>query len=265
MGNQWDNRAMFERYLYDYLIKKGMYETAEIFRREANLTFNPMSLPAIDVPDGFLHEWWLIFYDMFKASEPKNPDNDEASSNVVEQMVNVSQRGNPSLLREQELNEQMIKDLTDGSDFACATGDNLMPFMRCQLVKTELTSQGSASSQPQQKSLELSKKFYYPGGSSCGATMETEKVEPNESERKGKNPACSKNGSNTVQVATDCPSEISSPICKSFDDLVKLSDLHADDNKDEGKTYSSNSGKKYATSDANTSKGSFGLHDAPNG
>ena len=32
-------------------------------------------------------------------------------------MVNVSQRGNPSLLREQELNEQMIKDLTDDSDF----------------------------------------------------------------------------------------------------------------------------------------------------
>ena len=78
-----------------------------------------------------------------------------------------------------------------------------------------------------------------------------------QSERKSKNPTCSKYGSNTVPVATDCPSEISSPICKSFDDLVKLSDQHADNNKDEGKTYSSNSGKKHATSDANTLKGKF--------
>ncbi|CAJ1960295.1 unnamed protein product [Sphenostylis stenocarpa] len=52
----------FERYLYDYLVKRNMHRTAEVFRNEANLQLNPAasSSDAVDVPEGFLLEWWSL-------------------------------------------------------------------------------------------------------------------------------------------------------------------------------------------------------------
>ncbi|KAL6967620.1 hypothetical protein U1Q18_033429 [Sarracenia purpurea var. burkii] len=206
---RWDNRAMFERYLYDYFIKNGMHNTAEIFRREANLTFHPVSLPAIDVPDGFLHEWWLTFYEMFRAWQPKNPD-DNGGSSEVEHVANVSQQGDPSLWKEQEMNEQMIKELTGCSDFTifttpdpytCGlnTEDNITPFMGCHFVS-------------QQKSLTFPMRFYHGGnvgdivsqgvGSSSVATLEMEKIARNEGGRKSKNSACSEHGSNGMYASS---------------------------------------------------------------
>lgn len=40
-----DYCCRFERYVYDYLMKNGRGEIAEIFRQEANLSFDPMSPP----------------------------------------------------------------------------------------------------------------------------------------------------------------------------------------------------------------------------
>ncbi|KAI3429052.1 C3H1-type domain-containing protein, partial [Psidium guajava] len=37
--NGWDSHAMLEHYIYEYMIKKQMHETAEIFKREAALNF----------------------------------------------------------------------------------------------------------------------------------------------------------------------------------------------------------------------------------
>ena len=38
---------------------------------------------AVDAPDGFLHEWWVIFYDMFRSRKVVNEEPDEGSSVVV--------------------------------------------------------------------------------------------------------------------------------------------------------------------------------------
>ncbi|KAK6935775.1 LIS1 homology motif [Dillenia turbinata] len=60
-------RCRLERYIYDYLMKKNCHQTAEIFKQEAGVEIDEKSPPAIDVLDGFLHEWWLTFYDMYCA------------------------------------------------------------------------------------------------------------------------------------------------------------------------------------------------------
>ncbi|KAI8523662.1 hypothetical protein RHMOL_Rhmol13G0090900 [Rhododendron molle] len=261
MGCPWDNREMFERYVYDYLMKNGKGEIAEIFRCEANLPFDPMSPPAIDVPDGFLHEWWLIFHEIFKGWQQNNSNNNQSSSNMAKEMVNVKiQQGDPSQSREQEMNEEMIRELTGSSDFALTIVDNPIPLVGYHLAESGQTSQG-LTSQPQQTSLADSKRHCQPvdlsdiitlrmRSSSC-ETLEMKKVAPAESGRKSKNSTGSGYGSNSVPVAADCPSETSSPICKSFD---KLSHSPDSGNKDEGKTSSSDSRTNHATADTKTWK-----------
>ncbi|KAL2332920.1 hypothetical protein Fmac_014133 [Flemingia macrophylla] len=50
----------FERYLYDYLVKRNMQHTAEVFKNETGLQLDhdASSSDAMDVPEGFLLEWW---------------------------------------------------------------------------------------------------------------------------------------------------------------------------------------------------------------
>ncbi|KAK7333273.1 hypothetical protein VNO80_30038 [Phaseolus coccineus] len=66
----------FERYLYDYLVKRNMHHTAEIFRNEAELPPDAAaasSCDAVDVPEGFLLEWWSLNsdFDFFKQMHDK--------------------------------------------------------------------------------------------------------------------------------------------------------------------------------------------------
>ncbi|XP_027930959.1 uncharacterized protein LOC114187045 isoform X2 [Vigna unguiculata] len=62
MDSHWSSRQTFERYLYDYLVKRNMHHTAEVFRNETNLHLGPAasSTDAVDVPEGFLLEWWSL-------------------------------------------------------------------------------------------------------------------------------------------------------------------------------------------------------------
>ncbi|RZC00051.1 hypothetical protein D0Y65_022430 [Glycine soja] len=65
MDPNWSTRRTFERFLYDYLIKRNMHQTAEVFRYESNLQLDPCasSSDAMNVPKGFLEEWWSLNYD----------------------------------------------------------------------------------------------------------------------------------------------------------------------------------------------------------
>lgn len=65
-GGEWDAEKMLDQYLYDYMVKKNMRRTAEIFRREAQVSINPLP---VDAPNGFLYEWWSIFYDRLRQIE----------------------------------------------------------------------------------------------------------------------------------------------------------------------------------------------------
>ncbi|KAM7525084.1 hypothetical protein LguiA_014986 [Lonicera macranthoides] len=65
MADGWNPYQMLDLYIHDYMVKNNMPQTAEIFAREANVS--PQHRVAIDVPEGFLNEWWSIFWDMYSA------------------------------------------------------------------------------------------------------------------------------------------------------------------------------------------------------
>ncbi|KAK7327863.1 hypothetical protein VNO77_21956 [Canavalia gladiata] len=89
----WDPDKILRLYLHDYMVKKGMHNTAEIFKNEAQVPHNPVEMKfldsVIDSPDGFLHEWWSIFYEVFAARQRKDQETGQGSSSkVVPEMTN---------------------------------------------------------------------------------------------------------------------------------------------------------------------------------
>ncbi|KAJ8531552.1 hypothetical protein K7X08_026986 [Anisodus acutangulus] len=59
-----------DKYIHDYLVKKGMHNTAETFANEANV-INPMNV-AIKSPEGLLMEWWDVFYEKFSSNKAEH-------------------------------------------------------------------------------------------------------------------------------------------------------------------------------------------------
>ncbi|XP_017437133.1 uncharacterized protein LOC108343389 isoform X2 [Vigna angularis] len=76
MDSHWSSRQTFERYVYDYLVKRNMHRTAEVFRNETNLHLDAAasSTDAVDVPEGFLLEWWSVNndFDFFRQMHEKH-------------------------------------------------------------------------------------------------------------------------------------------------------------------------------------------------
>ncbi|KAL1289178.1 hypothetical protein HN51_057849 [Arachis hypogaea] len=64
MDFNWDAEHIFRLYVHDYMVKRGMHKTAEIFRKECNLTDTAVTL---DSHDGFLLEWWSVFYEIYMS------------------------------------------------------------------------------------------------------------------------------------------------------------------------------------------------------
>ncbi|WCJ27059.1 Transcriptional corepressor LEUNIG_HOMOLOG [Euphorbia peplus] len=87
--SDWDARKMFDLYLHDYLLRKKLNRTAALFKQEANVCSKPV---AIDSADGFLHEWWSLFHDVFVSRQLKHPEATEKSSDQNEQdeLQNIS-------------------------------------------------------------------------------------------------------------------------------------------------------------------------------
>ncbi|KAI4296766.1 hypothetical protein L6164_036692 [Bauhinia variegata] len=80
-GNKWDPDKILKLYLHDYMIKKGMHETAAIFKKEADIDNSPI---VIDSPDGFLHEWWSIFYETYSSKQNNQKNGPESSSKATQ-------------------------------------------------------------------------------------------------------------------------------------------------------------------------------------
>ncbi|KAJ6364217.1 hypothetical protein OIU76_029204 [Salix suchowensis] len=59
----WDDQLMLDQYLYDYFIKRKLHKTAAIFREQANVAARPVEIN--DSAQGFLYDWWTIFYDVY--------------------------------------------------------------------------------------------------------------------------------------------------------------------------------------------------------
>ncbi|KAG9439215.1 hypothetical protein H6P81_019380 [Aristolochia fimbriata] len=68
MDSDWDANALLDLYIHDYMKRHNLHEAAATFKAEAGL---PSHAVALASPEGFLHDWWSIFYDVFLASEEK--------------------------------------------------------------------------------------------------------------------------------------------------------------------------------------------------
>ncbi|KAL0095994.1 hypothetical protein J3Q64DRAFT_1705687 [Phycomyces blakesleeanus] len=52
-------------YIYDYCKKRNFAQAARVFSAEANVSTD--HLPPVDVPTGFLADWWGVFWDVYHA------------------------------------------------------------------------------------------------------------------------------------------------------------------------------------------------------
>ncbi|GAU41376.1 hypothetical protein TSUD_390630 [Trifolium subterraneum] len=91
----WKNDATFQYFVYEYMIKRGMHKSAEIFMNEANVPeTHPTDLQFMDSmfdddsPEGFLHEWWSVFYDVPRMTDTST----NISSFRTPQMSMIEQR-----------------------------------------------------------------------------------------------------------------------------------------------------------------------------
>ncbi|CAM8980677.1 unnamed protein product [Rhodiola kirilowii] len=63
-GSNWETDKALDRYIHDYFVKRKLHESARAFMAEAKVSAEPV---VIDAPDGFLYEWWCIFWEMHAA------------------------------------------------------------------------------------------------------------------------------------------------------------------------------------------------------
>ncbi|CAL4965614.1 unnamed protein product [Urochloa decumbens] len=74
--NVWEADKMLDSYIYDYLLKRNLQNTAKAFQTESNVPSAPV---AIDAPGGFLFEWWSVFWDIFIARTNENHSDSAAA------------------------------------------------------------------------------------------------------------------------------------------------------------------------------------------
>ncbi|XP_019232481.1 PREDICTED: uncharacterized protein LOC109213178 isoform X2 [Nicotiana attenuata] len=60
--------SRLEVVILNYMVKRGFHQTCEVFAREINANPNPV---AINSPEGYLQEWWNIFYEAFSSRFPE--------------------------------------------------------------------------------------------------------------------------------------------------------------------------------------------------
>ncbi|CAN1242676.1 Transcriptional corepressor LEUNIG_HOMOLOG [Linum perenne] len=77
--SNWEADKMLDVYIYDYLVKKKLHNTAKSFMNEGKVSPDPV---AIDAPGGFLFEWWSVFWDIFIART--NEKHSEAAAAYIE-------------------------------------------------------------------------------------------------------------------------------------------------------------------------------------
>ncbi|CAI8591125.1 unnamed protein product [Vicia faba] len=117
-----DTHAMFRYFLHDYLMKKGMYSTAAVFMNETTVPENPTYPKCLDLevdsPEGFLHEWWSIFYETYLSRVIRLQGSDPQSSNKVPRMSNTPMDDSSSFRIPQiPMNEQRSQQFQASSSF----------------------------------------------------------------------------------------------------------------------------------------------------
>ncbi|GLT52315.1 hypothetical protein SLA2020_256630 [Shorea laevis] len=83
--SNWEADKMLDVYIYDYLVKKKLHNTAKSFMTEGKVAPDPV---AIDAPGGFLFEWWSVFWDIF-ISRTNDKHSESAAAYIEAQQIKV--------------------------------------------------------------------------------------------------------------------------------------------------------------------------------
>ncbi|ORX63835.1 hypothetical protein K493DRAFT_249726 [Basidiobolus meristosporus CBS 931.73] len=73
----WEGDKMLNTYIYDYCLKRNWTGAAQAFMNEAQVARD--SQVPINSPNGFLYEWWVVFWDIFSARTNKTGSKDALS------------------------------------------------------------------------------------------------------------------------------------------------------------------------------------------
>ncbi|KMT04648.1 hypothetical protein BVRB_8g183000 isoform B [Beta vulgaris subsp. vulgaris] len=111
-NNGWDAEEIFQKYLHDYLVKKNMHRTADVFAKEANAD---VCAVAIDSPEGFLAEWWSIFHEVYFHTQPKHVESPEMS-NKGKQVTGTTSQGSCPETSKFRINTRSSVQLPIGSE-----------------------------------------------------------------------------------------------------------------------------------------------------
>ncbi|TVU21572.1 hypothetical protein EJB05_31218 [Eragrostis curvula] len=99
-SNVWEADKMLDSYIYDYLLKRNLQNTAKAFEAEAQVSSAPVS---IDAPGGFLFEWWSVFWDIFIART-----NDKHSDAATSYLESIKARERTQLPQQQIQMQQLL-------------------------------------------------------------------------------------------------------------------------------------------------------------
>ncbi|CAJ1967746.1 unnamed protein product [Sphenostylis stenocarpa] len=86
--SNWEADKMLDVYIYDYLVKKKLHNTAKAFMTEGKVSPDPV---AIDAPGGFLFEWWSVFWDIFIA-RTNEKHSETAAAYLEAQQIKVKEQ-----------------------------------------------------------------------------------------------------------------------------------------------------------------------------
>ncbi|WJX22303.1 hypothetical protein P8452_11623 [Trifolium repens] len=130
------NEAMFRSYVHEYMIKRGMHNTAEIFMNEANVPqTHPIDMQFVDSmfddsPEGVLHEWWSVFSEVFSSRLRSHQESQPQSPNMVPRMTDTSMNTSSFRIPQMPMNEQRPQQFQASSSFnnmMAQTASRLMP------------------------------------------------------------------------------------------------------------------------------------------
>ncbi|KAJ6804399.1 transcriptional corepressor LEUNIG isoform X1 [Iris pallida] len=105
----WEADKMLDVYIYDYLVKRNLTESAKAFQAEGKVS--PDDPVAIDAPGGFLFEWWSVFWDIFIA-RTNEKHSDVAASYIETQQIKAreqQQHHQPQNPQQQQQQQQQMQ------------------------------------------------------------------------------------------------------------------------------------------------------------
>ncbi|ORX87266.1 hypothetical protein K493DRAFT_319695 [Basidiobolus meristosporus CBS 931.73] len=99
--NVWEGDKMLNIYIYDYCLKRNWNSAAQAFLNDAQVARD--SQVPIDSPNGFLYEWWAVFWDIFSAKTNKSGSKDAQAFVEAQNIKNQSRQ----LTQQQQMQKMM--------------------------------------------------------------------------------------------------------------------------------------------------------------